>query len=176
MPTFTLIAAQSLDGLIARHGESGAGFCSAADQAFLSEALQSFDCMVMGRKTYDTLRARIDRSPATRWLRKVQTRSPDAYRERERPELLEFTDAEPRHIAAEFAERGRQRCALLGGAESYGAFLAADLVDALWLTIEPVMFGGGTPLARAEVDQRYELEDVTKLAASTLLLKYRRQR
>jgi riboflavin biosynthesis pyrimidine reductase len=53
-------------------------------------------------------------------------------------------------------------------------FLAAGLVDEIWLTVEPLLFGGGTPLLAARVDVRLELLASEKLnAAGTLLLRYR---
>jgi riboflavin biosynthesis pyrimidine reductase len=53
-------------------------------------------------------------------------------------------------------------------------FFAAGLVDEIWLTVEPILFGGGTPLLVARVDVRLELLASEKLnAAGTLLLRYR---
>jgi riboflavin biosynthesis pyrimidine reductase len=64
---------------------------------------------------------------------------------------------------------------LLGGGQIYSAFLDAGLVDALWLTVEPVVIGkGGTPLADGLVrDGRCELAGMHMLSAHTLLLNYR---
>lgn len=176
MPRLILIAAQSLDGFIARHGQPGTDFCSEADSAFLSSALKDFDSLIFGRKTFDTLRHRILNSKTKRFLRKILTRSPDAYRDLAQADQVEFTDAPPADILAELARRGRRRCALLGGGEAYTRFLEAGLVDELWLTLEPRLFGIGTPLATRALDLAFALDATSRLTPDTLLLKYLPQR
>ncbi|MBK1878896.1 dihydrofolate reductase family protein [Pelagicoccus mobilis] len=169
----TLIAAQSLDGYIARPGQSGTDFCSESDAQFLRSALKDFDSLIMGRKTYDTLRQRILNSDTTRYLRKIVTRDPGNHASDHRPELIEFTDQPPSEILAELTQRGRHRTALLGGGEIYTAFLKAGLVDELWLTLEPMLFGGGTPIFSAPHEIAFELKETRPLSQNTLLLKYR---
>ena len=52
----TLVAVQSLDGCITRGAEPGVGFASEADQVWFRKALNQFDAIVMGRKTYEPVR------------------------------------------------------------------------------------------------------------------------
>lgn len=170
----TLIAAQSLDGYIARPGQPGTAFCSDADATFLRAALKNFDALIMGRKTYDTLRDQIQKSDTTRYLRKILTRTPHAYAADTRPDLVEFTNQSPQKILAELATRGRGRVALLGGGEIYTAFLTSGLVDELWLTLEPYLFGGGTPLYTKEQEMHFKLKESQPLSPNTLLLKYKK--
>lgn len=172
-----LIAAQSIDGFIARHDQPGTAFCSDADATFLREALQEFDSLIMGRKTYDTLRDQIQNSTTTRFLRKIVTRDPQQFRNDEKQDLIEFTNAAPETILEELTQRGRSRTALLGGGEIYTQFLGANLVDELWLTIEPLLFGAGTPLVSKPIEtDKLELKSSTPLNEQTLLLKYRFRR
>jgi riboflavin biosynthesis pyrimidine reductase len=87
--------------------------------------------------------------------------------------VVEFTGAESREVVAELRARGMRRCALLGGGKIYGAFLAAGLVDEVWLTLEPRIFGAGVALAGgAAVDARLRLLSSERLSADVLLLKY----
>jgi dihydrofolate reductase len=170
----TLLTAQSLDGFITRHDTPGSGFASPEDQAHFHAALADFDCSVMGSATY---RGAIDLAytrPGTKRLRVVLTRTPADYAAQARPGSLEFTSDAPEKIAAGLRARGCTRCVLLGGSQVHGLFLAAGLVDEVWLTVEPLLFGGGTPLLGARVDVRLELLASQKLnAAGTLLLRYR---
>jgi dihydrofolate reductase len=172
-----LLAVSSLDGRITRPGESGPGFASPEDQAWFSAALRGFDCAVMGRATFDTIREQVAAETGRRRLRVVITRAPATHAAEARPGLVEFTAEEPRAIVAGLRARGFRQCALLGGGQIYRAFLDAGLVDAMWLTVEPVVLGGGTPLADGVVTPahgRFVLEEMRLLAPSTLLLNYRR--
>ncbi|MDQ8185991.1 dihydrofolate reductase family protein [Pelagicoccus sp. SDUM812002] len=168
-----LIAAQSIDGFIARPDRPGTGFCSDADSRFLRNALQDFDSLIMGRKTYETLRNRILKSVTKRFLRKIVTRHPGTFSADARPGLVEFTDASPSSVLSELKTRGRKKTALLGGGEIYTHYLEEALVDELWITIEPLLFGGGTPLFTGASERSYELLESTKLGKDTVLLKYK---
>jgi len=168
----TLIAAQSLDGFITRHDQPGSGFASEADRAFFREALRGFDCCVMGGETYrvsrDTIRAGLmpDR------LRIVLTRTPEAFANDVTPGKLEFVNTPPTQCVADLKQRGFQRCAILGGSQIHSLFLEAGLVDELWLTLEPLLFGRGTPLLARPTATKLSLLSSEKLGPSTLLLKY----
>lgn len=169
----TLIAAQSLDGYITRHNTPGSEFASTADRTFFREALRAFDCCVMGGETYRTARDAIRASLMPERLRIVLTRSPEAFASDALPGKLEFTDAEPAHLVDELRTRNFQRCAILGGAQIHSLFLEASLVDELWLTVEPLLFGGGTPLLARRTSAKLKLLARENLSADTLLLKYR---
>jgi dihydrofolate reductase len=172
----TLIAAQSLDGFITRHDSPGSGFASAEDQAFLRSALRGFDCCIMGGETYRTAREAIRVSLMPERLRIVLTRTPGHFDDDSVPGKLEFTSASPAQLVADLRQRGLQRCAILGGAQIHSLFLEAGLVDELWLTIEPMLFGGGTPLIARRASTKLTLLASENLAPSTLLLKYRHKK
>jgi dihydrofolate reductase len=169
----TLIAAQSLDGFITRHDTPGSHFTSAEDREFFRKALHAFDCCVMGGETYRTAREAIRTALMPERLRVVLTRTPTAFANDSVPEKLEFVDTPPAQLVAELGQRGLQRCAILGGAQIHSLFLEAGLVDELWLTIEPMLFGQGTPLLARRASTKLTLLSSENLAPSTLLLKYR---
>jgi len=164
----------SLDGRLTRHDEDGVTFASAEDQAHFHAALAGCDASVMGRATFDTAREAILGSLSPGRCRTVMTRRPERYGELQREGVLEFTDLAPERLVEALARRGYERVALLGGAQVYGAFAAADLVDEWQVTVEPRLFGAGTPLLAARTDRRLVLADHRRLNASTLLLRYRR--
>jgi dihydrofolate reductase len=167
-----LIAAQSLDGFIAKPGQPGTAFTSPEDKAHFRTTMADFDVGVLGGETYRVSREAIRAQTAGRNLRVVMTRSPERYATEALPEVLEFTRTAPAALAHELRTRGFRRCALLGGAQVHSLFLAAGLVDEVWLTIEPLLFGGGTPLLAQPTDIRLELLAMEKLGANTLLVKY----
>jgi dihydrofolate reductase len=167
-----LIAAQSLDGFITKHSAPGTAFTSPEDKAYFRGVLAVFDVGIFGGETYRVSREAIRAQLPGRHLRVVMTRSPDQYAAEAVPGVLEFSDATPEVLAAGLRARGFQRCALLGGSHVHSLFFEAGLVDEVWLTIEPVLFGGGTPLLARPADLQLELQAVEKLGAHALLLKY----
>jgi len=169
----TLIAAQSLDGYITRHDTPGSAFASDADRAFFREALRDFDCCVMGGETYRTARDMIRALLMPERLRIVLTRTPEQFATDTVSGKLEFASTQPAQLITGLGARGFLRCAILGGAQIHSLFLEAGLVDELWLTIEPLLFGGGTPLLARRTSTRLKLIARENLSAETLLLKYR---
>jgi len=173
----TLIAVISLDGRITPPGEAGPGFASPEDQEWFRASLRHFDCAVMGRATWETIRDQVAAETGRRKLRVVVTRDPAVHAGAAAKDAIEFSAAPPGAIVADLRARGFRKCALLGGGQIYRAFLDAGVVDALWITLEAVILGGGTPLADGLVHAthgRFALEEMRLLAPSTLLLNYRR--
>lgn len=168
-----LIAAQSLDGFITRHDMPGSEFASDADRAFFRVALRGFDCCVMGSAAYLAARDAIRSAVMPERVRVVLTRSPERFASDTIPGKLEFSCAAPTRLVADFTARGLKNCAILGGAQIHSLFLEAGLVDELWLTIEPLLFGGGTPLLSRRANVQLALLACEKLSPDTLLLKYR---
>lgn len=175
-----LFAAQSLDGRITRHSESGDAFTSPADKAWFRETIRACDACVMGSATYEQSRARMrpDAFPGLR--RVVWTRRPAAYAAEVVPGALEFTAETPAETVARLRADGRRRCALLGGGRVNVAWLAAGLVDEACVTIESLIFGYGVPLAgdatspsSVPLDVRMDLLEAKPLAeGGPLLLRY----
>ena len=178
-----LIAAQSLDGRITFHETAGATFASEADRGFFREALAGFDCSIMGSGTLRVSEKRIRERVADGRLLVIMTSkagngdggggSADGAAFEGREGVVEFSSATPGKVLAGLRARGMKRCALLGGGRIYGAFLAAGLVDEVWLTLEPRIFGTGVALAGGvAVDARLKLLSSERLSTDTLLLKY----
>ena len=51
-------------------------------------------------------------------------------------------------------------------------FMEKGLVDTLYLSVEPVIFGKGLTLFNKELDIKLELEKELKLGEKTILLEY----
>ncbi|HEX2100054.1 MAG TPA: dihydrofolate reductase family protein [Candidatus Synoicihabitans sp.] len=169
----TLIAAQSLDGFITRHDEPGTAFTSAADKAHFTSVLKSFDCSIVGGETYRVARDHIRQRLGTQRRRLVMTRRPHDYAADVVPDALEFTAEPPAALLSRLRAHGHRACALLGGARLHHLFLTHGLVDAMWITIEPRLFGGGTPFLAGTADAHLKLEAAERLPASdSLLIRY----
>jgi dihydrofolate reductase len=174
-----LYAAQSLDGCITRHAEAGDAFTSAADKAHFRSALRACDACVLGAKTYEISKQRMRPATFPALRRVIWTRQPSARAHEAIPSVLEFTDEAPSATAARLHADGRQRCALLGGGTLNAAWLQAGLVHEVYLTVESLIFGYGTPLAgtalgiSVALDIRLRLLEAKVLApGGPLLLHY----
>lgn len=172
-----LIVAQSLDGVITQHDTPGTAWTSSADKAWFRACLRDFDASVMGRVTFEEIREQLLKNTDASRSRMVLTRSPARFSADARPRELEFSSEAPPAIAARLIELGRQNCAILGGTQVHDEFLRHQLIDEIWTTIEPRLFGAGTPLVKATHDVRLKLTDHQRLPDSdSLLLKYLVQR
>lgn len=170
-----LIVAQSVDGFITKHDEPGAGWASPADQKWFRSQLAEFDGQIMASKTYDTAREQLWPGVGQDGRRRlIMTRNPERYAEDEKPDWLEFSSAAPTNLLHRLGEMGATGCALLGGATAHDAFLEAGLVDELRITIEPRLFGSGTPVVAAIQDRALRLIGVEQLPHSdSLVVRYR---
>ena len=170
-----MIAVQSVDGFITQGDEPGAGgFASVADQRRFRELLAATDCTVFGAGTYRAERAILRRGLTASRRRVVLTRRPDTFAEDRVPGQLEFTADSAAELVDRLSAEGLQHCSLLGGAQVYGLFLAADLVDELCLSIEPWLFGSGARLADLAGPLRLRLAGVEQIGPDTLFVRYRR--
>jgi dihydrofolate reductase len=167
-----LIAAQSLDGFITRHDNPGAGFTSAEDKAWFARALQGFDASILGGTTYRAERPMFLANRKSGRRRVVLTRQPETYAGDAVPGVLEFTAEPPSVLVKRLAGAGHARCALLGGGQIHRLFLEAGLVDQLWITMEPRLFGSGTPLVGGHVDISLTWLGSESLGGNTQLLRY----
>jgi len=166
----------SLDGRITRPAEEGVSFNSAADRKYFREALQEFDCCVLGAKTFLASKTGILANLSPERLRIVLTRHPVQYTAYHQPGLLEFINASPQEVMADLQRRNKHRCAVLGGGEIYALFLTHHLLDELWITVEPLIFGAGKLFVPSQIDVQLSLKECVQLSEDTLLLKYAVQR
>jgi dihydrofolate reductase len=167
-------AVTSLDGCLTRHDEPGTSFASLEDHRLFRAALQTFDSVLAGRKTYEASRASPLWTRSDSRFRVILTSSPERFAGDTRPGELEFHDASVEDTVADLKRRGRERCALLGGARLFTDAVRANLLDELWVTIEPLAFGEGARMFEGRVDFHFALASTEPLSANTLLLKYRR--
>lgn len=167
------IAAQSLDGHITKHDSEGVSFASKEDQVYFREVLKTFDCSVMGAKTFEVSQAMILKSLHLERLRVVWTRTPEKFEQYQQKDRLEFYAGSLKELFATLETRGKTRCAVLGGTSIYTECIKQHLVDELWLTLEPVAFGSGKKFVEGQLHTRFELLSVEKLSRDTLLLKYK---
>jgi dihydrofolate reductase len=178
------VAVTSIDGYLTKHDGAGTSdWASAEDHEHFMKMLRSCDVSIMGGETYrasaSAILAHVADSVSTGSVarrRIVWTRHPADYKDVAVNGALEFTTAPLPEVVAQLATDGHRRCAVVGGGHVYGALFAADLVDEISLTIEPLIFGSGvrhTGVGFA-TDRRFALNEMERLNDDTILLNYRR--
>ncbi len=157
-----LIAAQSVDGFIAPTAtEKSTNWTSAEDKKHFVALTKRAGVVVMGRTSFDTIGRAL---PERRMI--VYTRGTINL------PGVETTTLPPRELIAQLAHEGHTEVAICGGAQIYDLFLSADVVDTLYLTIEPIVFGAGVKLFTKERIQRLTLKETTHTEGGTLFLEY----
>lgn len=167
-----LIAAQTLDGFIARHAQDRSfDWTSAEDKQFYVNKIKEADAIIIGRTSFETF----SRYPKnSRWL--IYTSQPQSF-VNPKPEVIraEATDEDPALLVKRLQQEGCQKVAVSGGASIYSLFMKAGLLTKLYLTIEPVLFGEGVKLFSERIDStknQLQLHELHRLSERTVVLEY----
>lgn len=163
MRTF-IIAAISVDGFIGRNsGHTSMEWTSAEDKKLFVRLTKEAGTIVMGSRTFATIGKAL---PGRRTI--VLTSNPDSIT----TEGVEATSESAAELLDRLEEEGVETVAICGGASVYAQFMAAGVVDELYITIEPIAFGSGVPLFSGELEVDLHLLDTEKLNDETILLHY----
>jgi dihydrofolate reductase len=169
----TMAAVCSINSKITK-GEklSMPSWASKEDAAHFGQLIADHALIVMGRKTYETIAGKVPFQKDK--LRLVVTSNPDKFSEETQETILEFTNLPPNELVDSLALRGFKRMLLVGGSEIYSSFLAAGLVNEIYLTIEPLVFGTGLDMfSVGGFESQLKLISSTKLNdQGTVLLYY----
>lgn len=165
----TLVMVASLNGRITKGNlNTSQWWASKEDQRHFHGLLKKAKVVVMGSRTYEASKKNIVLT--LNKLRVVLTRNP----KKSISGVLEFTKDTPKQLVAKLSKRGYKELLLVGGGEINSLFLKANLVDDIYLTIEPVIFGTGKLLTSdGAFNSNLKLISIKKLNHSgTLLLHY----
>jgi dihydrofolate reductase len=105
----------------------------------------------------------------------VMTRRPEKYKDKEIPGQLEFTKEDPKNLLTRLEKEGQEILLVVGGPHVATLFLKEELIDELWLTLEPKIFGiGGNFVIEEKFDISLVLINSEKVNdQGTLINKYK---
>ncbi len=166
-----LIFVSSLDGKITKWDEPNVRLWSShQDQDYYKKVWNESRLIVMGSATFnaDTF------NPSPGHLIIVMTSHPEKYKNFEVPGQIEFTNETPVALSSRFIISGYQQMLVVGGPHVATSFLMEQLIDELWLTIEPKIFGTGQNFATdAQLDINLRLIQSEKVNdQGTMITKY----
>jgi len=160
--TTSIIAVLTADGLIAEStDQKSTDWTSKEDKKFFAKRTRQAGVVVLGYNTYKTIG------------RPLPNRLNIVYAE---PDLditgVEITQKQPAELLKDLEARGYSEVAICGGSTIYTMFMEAGVVDKLYLSIEPVVFGSGMSLFNKKFEKRLQLKSMQKLGEETVLLEY----
>lgn len=167
-----MVAVISTNGKLTRNSDPNIyKWTSKEDQDFFFSKITKSKLIVMGSGTYEAARNKI-KHESTR-LRIVLTSTPEKYKDEQIKGILEFTSEDLPQLVNRLSNYNEML--LVGGSQVYAAFLKEGLVDEIYVTIEPVLFGKGKNfVAEDDFESRLELLSIKKLnKKGTILLKYK---
>lgn len=167
-PRYIALAAATIDGKIAKNPQHFSNWTSPEDKIFLRRELDRSDLIIVGRNTYETARKPLSRRNCivlTTQVKKVSVEKPN----------LVLLNPKTANLKTFIKNLGYQTVAVLGGARTYSYCAGRGMLDELYLTIEPISFGGGISLF-ADIkpkQKKWQLVSTKKLnQRGTLLLHY----
>jgi dihydrofolate reductase len=168
----TLAMVMSVDGRSTEGDVPGTAWASAEDQHFFRAMIASHDLIVMGSATYKTVRSalRLD----AKKLRVILTRFPGNFA-KDIQAGLSFSAETPEELVQRVSNEGYRSLLLVGGPQTNARFFDARLVDEIFVTVEPLLFGSGLPFA-SPLRRAVNLQLVSSKQLNdrgTLLLQYR---
>lgn len=166
-----LVFVSTLDGKITHWGEPNVKtWSSKEDKEYFKKIWDESSITVLGSGSFNV--GPIKTSPANHLI--VMTRTPAKYNDFEVPGQLEFSDQTPAQIVARCEKEGVEQMLIAGGAHVATSFFKAQLIDEIWLTIEPKIFGtGGNFVINENLDIDLQLISLEKVnERGTLIAKY----
>lgn len=169
-----MIMLSSVDGKITKGNDQNIyTWTSSEDQKYFFSEIKKNNLIVMGRKTYEASKPVIKLEKGK--LRIVLTHNPKKYFKQSVMGQLEFSDETPKELVKRLSTLGYKKILLVGGGNINGLFLKQNLVNELYLTVEPKIFGLGKSIIEGQLlNKSLQLINVKKLnKIGTLLLKYK---
>ncbi len=159
-----IIAALTADGYIAKNPNTpSTTWTSAEDKKRFVEISKRAGVIVLGQNTWMTFGSKA-----------LKGRLNVVYSPNPLPaaEGMETTMKSPADLLKELESRGFKEVAICGGSQIYTMFMKSGLVDTLYLTIEPVLFGDGIRLFKEDLDFKLKLVNSERTENGTMLQEY----
>lgn len=164
-----LYMAISANGMIAK-GDDDTSWISQDEWDSYSRAVRQAGCLIVGRRTYTIL----TKQPEFAELKDVQLMVVTHQ---------DFKTLAPNHFVAhsprEALEQLRdfKEVVVAGGGQLNAAFLAENLIDEIFLDVEPIVLGRGIPLFKGQdFERKLKLIGQKKISDNEVQLHYRVQK
>lgn len=162
-----LIASITADGFVAQsENQSSLEWTSKEDTRFFVKKTKEIGTLIMGSTTFETIGRPL---PGREIIVLTKSKTYDQFE----PAQVRAESGELKEILARMEESGKEAVAVSGGSSVYTQFMKQGLVDELYLTVEPIVFGEGLKLFNQDVNQKLVLVEVVDLSDQTKVLHYK---
>lgn len=171
----SIITLQSIDGFLARSKNDDLSWGSRADKDFFISKTKAVGTMIMGSTTFEAMKGTKGFAFKDRNII-VMTSRPEAYSDyrNEFAKKIEFISGIPKDIVKHLEKLGINDAVVIGGGKIIQQFLSSDLVDELFITIAPVIFGKGISACDGEIKNlKLTLENKAEISTNEILLHYK---
>jgi dihydrofolate reductase len=164
-----LYIASTLNGLAAK-SDGDSDWVSAENTTDFNSFCRQIGCVIMGRHTFDIFNEMEFKDwPAATGLHIILTQQ--TYLATKHPDVL-FSPS-PRSCLQTAKTRGFDHVVVIGGSQTFGIFMQENLVDEIYLDIEPLVFGKGMPLFDAgDFESKLKFIEFKQLSPQTVQLHY----
>ena len=159
-----MVMAMTLDGKIAKTSNHFPNWTSKEDKKMFAKVSKEAGVVIMGDKTFFTFP-----SPLKDRLNVVFTieKNPKPM------EGVKWVKGEPENVLKDLESLGYKSAVLGGGSFINGMFLQHKLIDEIYITVEPKIFGDGLGLFKGDFDVNLKLIETAKINDDSLVLKYK---
>jgi dihydrofolate reductase len=158
-----LMMAMTADGKIAKTSDHFPDWTSREDKKYFFETTKKHGVILMGEKTFKTFP-----KPLPGRLNVVFTL------EKNPPEMedVKWVSGDEEKVLGELESMGYKSAILGGGAFLNSQFLQKKLINEIWITIEPKIFGDGLGVFGGDFDQDLKLISLEKINENSVVMKY----
>jgi dihydrofolate reductase len=156
--------AMTADGRIAKSSDHFPNWTSKEDKKMFMDVTKKTGVVIMGDKTFFT------------FPKPLQDRLNVVFTLLENPpktENVKWVTGEPEKVLSELEKMGYKSAILGGGAYLNTQFLQKKLIDEIWLTVEPKIFGDGLGVFGGDFNVDLKLLNVEKINEDAVVVKYK---
>ncbi|MFA6171839.1 MAG: dihydrofolate reductase family protein [Patescibacteria group bacterium] len=152
------------DGKIAKSSDHFPDWSSKEDKKMFRQVSKECGVIIMGDKTFFTLP-----SPLPGRLNVVFTLEDNPKPQ----EGVKWVSGDPKKVLEELEGMGYEKVLVGGGTGVNTMFLENDLIDEIYINVEPKIFGAGLGLFNGDFNVNLELMSMEKINNNTVSLKYK---
>jgi dihydrofolate reductase len=169
----SIIVLQTINGFLAKSHDDDLSWATKADRIFFKEKSTEIGTMLMGSTTFNAMKGLKGTAFKGRHTL-VFTSKPKKYKNYKNEfAKVEFFSGTPQDAISYLTKQGISKVAVVGGGSLIQQFLASGLVNEIYITIAPYLFGKGIEVCKGEVQGKLKLLNKQMLSENEVLLHYK---